>query len=153
MRKTLRFCIVTIILALNVLIGKAQNQTYQLTDSPLNYKLISFMTLGEMEYFDDFDNDGEAGFRNRLIVQTFETHENLFIEKIIVDVEGIPNKIEWCKRINLSPLTEKLELEKEYTLIEAVEWSTHKSFYFKLNGKQFYAKIKDNDNIEIVSMN
>jgi hypothetical protein len=140
----------TLLFALTTLAVKGQNNVYQLTDSPLDYKYICFLTLGEMEYFDDFENDGEAGFRYRLIVDRFETHESLFIEKIIVDVEGIPNKIAWCKRVNLKPLMEKYKLEKESTLIESLEWQTQKSFDFNLNGKHFYVKIKDDNNIEVI---
>lgn len=130
-----------------------QSLTYKLADSPLDYKYISYLVLGEMEYFEDFDNDGEAGLRYRLIIEQFETQESLFIEKIIVDVEGIPNKIDWCKRINLSPLVEKWKLSSEYTSVESIEWKSHNSFYFILNEKHLYAKIKENENIEITLIN
>ncbi len=150
MTRKIKLYYTTIFLTLITVVVNGQNRIYQLTDSSLDYKLISFMTLGEMKYFEDFDNDDSAGFRYRLVVDRFETHESLFIEKIIVDVEGIPNKIEWCKKIILKPLLEKYELEKEYTLIESLEWQTHDSFDFKLNEKYFYIKIKDDRSIEII---
>ena len=130
-----------------------QNLTCKLTDSPLDYKLISYMDLGEMEYFEDFDNDSETGLRYRLIIERFETHESLYIEKIVVDVEGIPNRIDWCKRISISSLLENWKLEKEYTSIDLIEWKNYNRFEFKLNGKYFSAKIINAENIEIVFIN
>ena len=43
-----------------------------------------------MKYFENSDNDYEAGFKNRIVITRFEIVEKIFIEKIIVDIEAIP---------------------------------------------------------------
>ena len=107
-------------LSTSILVG--QSTVCNLIDKEVKYELISHMQIGEMEYFDDFKDDYKAGFRYRIIVKRIEIQESIFIEKIIVDIEGIPSNISWCKKIDLTALIDAYKINKEQITITNINW-------------------------------
>lgn len=131
--------------------ASGQSIDCELIDKSIKYELISFMQVGDMEYFDDTDNDYEAGVRYRLIIKRFEIHESLYIEKLIVDIEGIPRRVDWCKNVNLDKLIDLYKLDSEQTNIKILDWDTYNEFTIELNDMKFKVKIENDsaDNVKV----
>jgi hypothetical protein len=104
------------------------------TNTAPKYELITSITLGPFGY--ESKGSTEIPYRYRVLVSTFEIYEDLFIEKLkINNEEGIPQGVEWSRRLDLIPLLEEFNISTEQQKIGHFEWLSPVSFRFSLGGK------------------
>lgn len=117
------------------------------TNTSPKYELITSVTLGPFIY--DSNDNTEFPCRYRAIVSTFEIYDDLFIEKLLIDnEEGIPQGIEWSRRLDLGPLFDKLKIPTEQQNIDNIKWLSPTSLQFNLGGKVVF--LEDIRQLEII---
>jgi hypothetical protein len=144
----MRFAII-IALVLIPVFGHSQEYQIELTDKSPTYQSIVEVNLGEIRWLDSSNSDHEAGFQYRLIVTRFEIYESLFIDKLILDIEGIVSKVAWTKKVDLSTLVRSIGVSSEQQTIGSTKWTQINSFDFTLGGIALNANIVNEQSLVV----
>ncbi len=126
-------------------IGMPKGLRVQLKEQNANYPSICNIHVAPDHYYENSDDDSNAGMRYRVVVTLSEIYYSLFIEKITIDIEGSPVNIVWSKKIDINSLIEHLGLSQETTMVGKVVFSDYSNFTFLLGDKKVAMQIIDKD--------
>lgn len=119
-----------------------------------DYIYISNVYVGSTIYYDEIVDENEGGFRYRVIKIMSGIYSAVYIDKIMVDVEGIEAKQEWSEKINLYPLYKKYLFSEETDHFEFNEWIDYNVFSFYISNYNFIVTISENPtqlNLKIIT--
>lgn len=89
----------------------------------------------------------EAGYMHRLIVIMSGIYSSVYVDKLILDVEGGVSKRKWSRVIDLRQLYSHFSLSEETDHLEFVQWDGVDKFSFKMYKFDFEAQIVEDENV------
>ena len=102
---------------------------------------------------EEYDEDYSNGYKYRLIVMLSDIYTCLYIDKLILGMEGTITKQEWSKEIPWdNEICQKFELSYETSNIKSVKWINANSFSFQVtNSKSLFLGIisEKGDKVEL----
>jgi hypothetical protein len=131
----------------------AQSTSIELSNGTPKYESIVDIIMGPQEWYESSDFDYEAGFQYRIVVTRMEIYETLFIEKLIIDVEGNHTKIEWAKVLNMHLLLKEFGIHPEQQNFNNIEWDQGKCFNAVMDSIPFICKISDDEDYLLINKN
>lgn len=103
--------------------------------------------VGPPIFYNNVLDEKNAGFKHRLIVSLSGIYTTVYVDKIMVDIEGDTNKQDWCYKIEMGQLYSKFTLSQETDHLEFLRWVDTDSFVFEIDNLMFEARIADDDRI------
>jgi hypothetical protein len=140
-----------ILIFFTIQIGKTQNHSIELVEKKPKYESIVDICMGTQQWYKNSESDYEAGFQYRIVVTRMEIYETLFIEKLIIDIEGGVSKIEWAKVVDMSALLNLFDIPSEQQNIDKMEWLGKQGLRARLHNTYFKARISDDEKYLIVN--
>jgi hypothetical protein len=118
-----------------------------LTDREPCFLSVVNVYVSPSVYDEKIVDEHEAGYKHRLIVILSGIYSTVYIDKIILDVEGGVNKQKWSRELELGQLYSRFSLSEETVHMKLIQWIDVDKFTFKMGRFNFEAKIVDNENI------
>ena len=143
----------TILFILLTQIGFAQKQNIELVAENPRYESIVDVIMGPRQWLDNSDSDYEAGFQYRIVVTRMEIYETLFIEKLIIDIEGSITKIKWAKMPKMIELMDKLNISSEQQNFSDIKWTDDQTFSALIYTTPITVRISDDNTFLVVNKN
>jgi len=145
--------ITILLLAALSLVSTAQNDT-QTIDLSFKKKNASYLSISELKigipyYYDDVIDDYNAGYVYRIIIVREEIYYSIYIERLILDIEGGVRRIEWSRKLEFNKLLEVLNLSNETTEISGINWKENDTVIFNLDKKEIKFSIYNTDIVEV----
>lgn len=131
--------------------AQSDTQTIDLSFKKENasYLSISELKVGIPHYYDDMVDDYNAGFVYRIIIVREEIYYSIYIERLILDIEGGVRRIEWSRKLEFNKLLEVLKLSNETTEILGICWIDSDTLTFNLDKKKILFDIYNADRVKV----
>jgi hypothetical protein len=140
----------TIILIFFTQFSYAQKKSIEFVLEKPKYESIVDVIMGPQQWHENIDSDSEAGFQYRIVITRMEIYETIFIEKLIIDIEGGFTKIEWAKMLNMDALMDQFKIPSEQQNFSEIKWSRDQSFSALFHTILFTARISEDEKYIIV---
>jgi hypothetical protein len=129
----------------------AQVIKVDLIDEKPKYQDLVDISMGPDFYFDNPKSNYEAGSRYRVLITRNEIYEYLYLEYILLTIEGTIQRINWTRKIDMLALVDKLSISLEQMIIENIQWRDDHSFFFDLGDQKITVFNIDQNSIEITA--
>ncbi len=117
-----------------------------LTDQEPTFLSVVDVYVSPSVFYDKILDEKEAGFKHRLIVTLSEIYSTVYLDRILLDIEGGINKQKWSRKLDLRQLYSKFSLSEETDHLVFIHWVDASKFRFKVDEYFFEAQIIDNGN-------
>lgn len=118
-----------------------------LTDREPRFLSVIDVYVSPSVFYDKVLDENEAGLKHRLIVTLSGIYSTVYLDKILLNIEGGINKQKWSRKLELRQLYSQFSLSEETDHLEFVRWVDANTFMFKIDSFKFKAKIIDDENI------
>ena len=131
------------ILILMIQVTYSQQYQIELIESKKDYyKSISFLTEGEIKWFEKPVNNIE-GESFRFVITNSGIYNQVYIERISFGPEGCCRKIESKKLLPIDQLFDSLNFKGERSGVQFVNWITETSLVISINKNDILIEISN----------
>lgn len=121
-----------------------------LTDRELRFLSVVDVYVGPSVFYDKILDENEAGLKHRLIVTLSGIYSTVYLDKILLNIEGGVNKQKWSRKLELRQLYSQFSLSEETDHLEFVRWIDVNTFVFKIDRFKFEAQIADDESTLVI---